>query len=96
MVQALIPGTMGATPQIVNDVFGEKLRQMRRLRNLSQTELGELVRLSRVTIANIEGGKQNVQLHQVFAFAMALDAAGRTTNTLDCGTRATMEGLRSR
>lgn len=59
----------------VNFVFGRKLASLRRQRDLSQSELANRVGLSRVTIANLEGGKQNVQLSQVFVLAKALDAA---------------------
>lgn len=41
---------------------------------MSQSELGKRLDLSRTTIANLERGVQNVQLHQVFTLAHALDA----------------------
>jgi transcriptional regulator with XRE-family HTH domain len=40
---------------------------------ISQSELAVRIGRSRVTVANLECGKQNVQLHQVFALAEALD-----------------------
>lgn len=58
----------------VNSLFGEKLAQVRRARRVSQAELGKRVNLSRTTIANLERGSQNVQLHQMFTLARALDA----------------------
>ncbi len=64
-----------SSSETVNEVFGRKLRDLRRKRNLTQLQMGESVGLSRVTIANIESGKQNVQLHQIFSFARALDVA---------------------
>lgn len=57
----------------VNMAFGSKLRRLRRSQEVSQGELASRVGLSRVTVATIEGGKQNTQLHQVFLFARALD-----------------------
>jgi transcriptional regulator with XRE-family HTH domain len=57
----------------VNVAFGSKLRRLRRSQEVSQGELASRVGLSRVTVATIEGGKQNTQLHQVFLFARALD-----------------------
>ena len=62
-----------AFAQAVNGVFGERLARARRVRNVSQRDLALRVGVSRATIANLEGGKQNVQLHQVFAFAAILD-----------------------
>ena len=57
----------------INTAFGAKLRRFRRSRDVSQGELASRVGLSRVTIATIEGGKQNTQIHHVFLFARALD-----------------------
>jgi transcriptional regulator with XRE-family HTH domain len=57
----------------VNVAFGSKLRRLRRAQEISQGELASRVGLSRVTVATIEGGKQNTQLHQMFLFARALD-----------------------
>jgi transcriptional regulator with XRE-family HTH domain len=60
--------------QMVNALFGERLANVRRGRRISQKELGRRIERSRTTIANLEGGGQNVQLHQVFSIARALDA----------------------
>lgn len=60
--------------QLVNARFGERLASVRRGRRVSQAELGRRIGFSRATIANLEGGDQNVQLHQVYAIAKALDA----------------------
>jgi transcriptional regulator with XRE-family HTH domain len=57
----------------INVAFGSKLRRLRRSQDVSQGELASRVGLSRVTVATIEGGKQNTQLHHVFLFARALD-----------------------
>jgi transcriptional regulator with XRE-family HTH domain len=66
---------MSIDTEKVKLVFGQNLAATRRARGLSQAELGERVNLSRVTIANIEGGKQNVQLGQLFSLASALNAS---------------------
>ena len=61
----------------LNGLFGSKLASLRRARGVSQSELGKRMGLSRTTIANLERGVQNVQLHQVFTLAHALDADPR-------------------
>ena len=57
----------------VNAIFGQKLAKARKSRSLTQKELANLVGVSRVTVANMEGAKQNVQLAQVYSIAQALD-----------------------
>lgn len=59
--------------ELVNKNFGGRLAFVRKGKNLSQLALGKIVGLSRGSISNIESGIQNVQLHQVFAFAHALN-----------------------
>lgn len=65
---------MEISSERINSLFGAKLASLRRGKGVSQTLLGKRLHLSRTTIANLERGTQNVQLHQVFAFAQALDA----------------------
>ena len=59
----------------VNAIFGQKLARARKSRSLTQRELADMVGVSRVTVANIEGAKQNVQLAQVYSMARALNIA---------------------
>ncbi len=58
--------------QAVNKLFGEKLSYARRVRNMTQAQLASSIGISRVVIANLERGRQNVQLHQIFSLASAL------------------------
>lgn len=46
----------------------------RRLRKVSQAELGRRIDRSRISIANIESGRHGVSLSQVFVLADALNA----------------------
>jgi transcriptional regulator with XRE-family HTH domain len=57
----------------VNRLFGEQLATARRSRRVTQTELANRIGRSRVTVVNLESGKQNVQLHQIFTLAEALN-----------------------
>lgn len=59
----------------VNAIFGQRLARARKSRSLTQRELADLVGVSRVTVANIERAKQNVQLAQVYSMARALNIA---------------------
>jgi transcriptional regulator with XRE-family HTH domain len=62
-----------AFANIVAAAFGAKLRQLRRARDLSQEDLALKVGISRPSVATVEAGRQNIQLHQVYQFARALD-----------------------
>lgn len=55
--------------------FGHAVAARRTAQKLTQLELGERVGLSRASIANIESGRQNVLLHQVYRLASALSCA---------------------
>ena len=57
----------------INAIFGQKLAMARRARSITQRELSQSIGVSRVTVANIEGGRQNVQLAQVYAIARSLN-----------------------
>lgn len=59
-------------PETVYLLFGRRLRELRRNKDLPQHELATLSGLSRSSIANIEAGKQRVLLHQLLQFAEAL------------------------
>jgi transcriptional regulator with XRE-family HTH domain len=59
--------------RLINQLFGTRLKNARRIRSLTQAELASKLGVSRVTVANLESGDQNIQLHQVFAIAEALD-----------------------
>lgn len=52
--------------------FGHRLTQIRKSRKISQEELGERLRLSRASIANIEAGRQRILLHHLFLVADVL------------------------
>jgi transcriptional regulator with XRE-family HTH domain len=53
--------------------FGACVRRYRRLRKLSQEQLGKLSNIGRPTIAGIEAGRQGVALHQAVALSKALN-----------------------
>lgn len=54
------------------DVVGVELRARRTARRLTQEELALRVGISRASIANIEGGRQAISLHQFTDLAEAL------------------------
>ena len=55
--------------------FGRSVRTRRDQLRLTQADLAARVGLSRASIANIEGGRQAVLLHQFLALADALSAS---------------------
>lgn len=55
-------------------LFGNRVRELREERNVTQEELARRVDLSRTSITNIEKGRQRILLHQLVDIAAALDA----------------------
>ena len=51
---------------------GERVRELRSDRGLTQLRLAERAGISRPSIANVEAGRQNVSLRQLCALAAAL------------------------
>lgn len=51
---------------------GELIREARRIRGLTQSDLGGVVGLTRTSIVNIERGRQKILLHSLYEFAAAL------------------------
>lgn len=52
--------------------FGLYVKKRREDEGMSQDDLAKIMDLSRVSIANIEGGRQRVLLHQAIQLAKAL------------------------
>ena len=57
----------------VNAAFGKRLQRWRSERRMTQSVLADRAGMSRVSIANLEGGRQNVTLHQIHLLARTLD-----------------------
>lgn len=53
--------------------FGALVRRRRRALELTQDELSGRLGVSRGALANIETGRQNILLHQLYRFATALE-----------------------
>jgi transcriptional regulator with XRE-family HTH domain len=52
---------------------GTLLRERRKTRLLTQEALSQQMKISRAALANIEAGRQQVLVHQLYAAALALD-----------------------
>ena len=55
--------------------FGQRIRQLRLAKGLSQENLGELCSLDRTYISGIERGRRNVSLRNIALLAEALDVS---------------------
>lgn len=53
--------------------IGLKIKYSREARKVSQTELGDKVGLTRSSIANIESGRQKVQIDTLYCIAQTLE-----------------------
>ena len=63
-----------ALPQgLFYEALGEKIRQTRDKRNISQGTMAQAVGLSRTSITNIEKGRQPIQVHVLVKIAETLN-----------------------
>lgn len=53
-------------------IFGNRVRELRKLLNLSQEELGFKSNIHRTYIGAVERGEQNISLDNIFRLAKAL------------------------
>jgi len=58
--------------------LGSLVRQHRKRLDMRQEALGELIGLSRASIANIETGRQHIPLHHLYRLAQALKVDPQT------------------
>jgi transcriptional regulator with XRE-family HTH domain len=59
--------------KLIQKQFGERMRQLRLARNLSQEELAFKVGVHRTYLGSIERGERNPSLKNIAAIAKALD-----------------------
>jgi len=57
----------------VTKIFGQRIKQLRLAKGLSQEDLGELCSLDRTYISSLERGHRNVSLKNIASLAKALD-----------------------
>ncbi|MCM3006705.1 helix-turn-helix domain-containing protein [Priestia koreensis] len=55
------------------EIIGLKIRNYRDNKKMSQTDLGEKVGLTRSSVANIESGRQKVQIDTLYNLAQILE-----------------------
>ena len=68
--------------------IGAKIRQLRKSRSLKQDDLSEVLGgLSRPQISNIETGRRNISIHQLYAladfFGVTIETLGLKTNVIE-------------
>lgn len=59
-------------PELLYQHIGTTIKQKRKKLKWTQEELARRVAMSRAALANIETGRQNVLIHQLYGFAAAL------------------------
>jgi transcriptional regulator with XRE-family HTH domain len=57
----------------IQEKFGQKVKDLRIKRGLSQEKLAELSNLHRTYISSVELGKRNVSLKNIWSLSKALD-----------------------
>jgi transcriptional regulator with XRE-family HTH domain len=63
------------TPESIYTHVGAMIKAKRKGMKLTQSELAGQLMISRASLANIECGRQRVLVHQLYAFAAALQLA---------------------
>lgn len=61
------------TPQSARVTFGQNVRRVRRLKEMSQEELAFRADISRTYLSEVERGERNISVDNMDALAQALD-----------------------
>lgn len=67
--------SLAAANKIITDLYvsiGDHIRVTREQRGVTQQELGAVIGVTRSSVANIEGGRQRIQIHALVAACQAL------------------------
>lgn len=71
-----------STERVDKDAFyrdlGRRIAVRRNARRLTQVDIAEAIGSSRASVANIEAGRQGLQVHQLYSLARALDLTDLT------------------
>jgi DNA-binding XRE family transcriptional regulator len=62
----------GSDKEVVTKAFGERLREVRKSKNLSQERLGHLIGLTVSQVGRIERGEINTSLMMIYNLAVAM------------------------
>lgn len=65
--------TGGAAKRSANDIFGERIRELRQKRGLTQVELAERCGFPQGRISDVEGGRNAPTLLTILRLALALE-----------------------
>ncbi len=57
----------------IKEKFGERVREIRKERKISQEELADLAHLDRTYVNSVENGKRNISIENVEKIARALN-----------------------
>lgn len=60
------------TESLIYKLVGQKVRDFRKESKLSQDDLAEVAGCSRITLSNLERGRQRISLEKLYAIALAL------------------------
>jgi len=61
------------TPQSARVIFGQNVRRVRRLKEMSQEELAFRADISRTYLSEVERGERNISVDNMEALALALE-----------------------
>lgn len=73
--------------------IGNAVRRLRKIKNLSQTELAQKAGLTQATVSRIEKGNQKAEIHTLLLIFAALDADLAITERTKVDQTDSLEGL---
>jgi DNA-binding XRE family transcriptional regulator len=63
--------------EVIYQAVGAKIRMFREMQDITQGDMAKSVNLSRVSVNNVEAGRQRIQLHQIELWARILHTTPR-------------------
>lgn len=58
---------------MIKEIFGKRVRELRKNRNLSQEKFALKINMDRTYLASVESGKRNISIENIYKIANGLE-----------------------